>query len=201
ATLAPTWRMPMPGRARSSRACSTLRSANRTAGRSWTTSPTPRAAASTMHVVRSTVPRWTCMRSPGSASRASRCASECSSSLPTVAPKPGSTPYAHGAGDAGGCIIGDHAGAPFMEAVLSERKREPGRPDVDVAALDPSHEGGAPSLGRTPRSRGATEVRAWLLTPDALTQLALDEAASRIRAAPVPGELVLVDMLRPGERE
>lgn len=88
-----------------------------------------------------------------------------------------------------------------MEAVLSERKREPGRPDVDVAALDPSHEGGAPSLGRTPRSRGATEVRAWLLTPDALTQLALDEAASRIRAAPVPGELVLVDMLRPGERE
>jgi len=88
-----------------------------------------------------------------------------------------------------------------MEAVLSERERDPAGPDVDVTPLNPAHEGGAPSLGRTPRPQGATEVWAWLLTPNALTQLSLEDAASRIRATPVPGEIVLVNVLRPGERE
>jgi len=59
----------------------------------------------------------------------------------------------------------------------------------------------ASSLSRTPFSRGEPETRAWLLTPSALTQITVEDAARRIRAAPVKDELVLVDILRPGEAE
>ncbi|MHB1167743.1 MAG: magnesium transporter CorA family protein [Longimicrobiales bacterium] len=86
------------------------------------------------------------------------------------------------------------------EAVLKESGQDTGAADsVDVERRALS--GGSPSLGRTPRSTGATEVRAWLLTQDSLSQLTIEDAARRIRGTPVPGELVLVDMLRPGDGE
>jgi magnesium transporter len=85
--------------------------------------------------------------------------------------------------------------------VLSEREREPGSAETSGVPEEGALDGASTTLGRTPRSRGATQVRAWLLKADALTQLSVDEAARRIRSSPVPGELVLVDMLRPGEPE
>ncbi len=103
-----------------------------------------------------------------------------------------------------------------VEAGLSATEREPERRDArgaaleavperrdtSSAALEPAPEPGlTSSLARTPPSRGEPEVRAWLLTSTALTQLTAEDAARRIRGAPVPGELVLVDMLRPGEAE
>ncbi|HEX6308681.1 MAG TPA: magnesium/cobalt transporter CorA [Longimicrobiales bacterium] len=45
------------------------------------------------------------------------------------------------------------------------------------------------------------EMRAWLLRAEALETLPVEDAFARVRAQPVPGELVLVELVNPGEAE
>ncbi|MGH7443282.1 MAG: magnesium/cobalt transporter CorA [Longimicrobiales bacterium] len=66
----------------------------------------------------------------------------------------------------------------------------------------------APELERAPttlreaaRPEGNPEVRAWLLTPTSMESIPFDAAAERVRAAPVPNELVVIDVLHPGDAE
>ncbi len=72
---------------------------------------------------------------------------------------------------------------------------------MPLEPADVPETGGSPSLGRTPRPPGATEVHAWLVTRTAMTPIPIEDAAARVRGAPVPGELVLVELLRPREGE
>lgn len=67
--------------------------------------------------------------------------------------------------------------APELEAVASPLLREPSRPE------------------------GEPEVRAWLLTPTSMESISFETAAERVRGAAVADELVLIDLLRPGEAE
>src|SRR5690606_32158114 len=88
----------------------------------------------------------------------------------------------------------DHAGTGSSAANTSH-----GAMPLEPAQVPEA--GGSPSLGRTPRPPGATEVHAWLVTRTAMTPIPIEDAAARVRGAPVPGELVLVELLRPREGE
>ncbi len=85
------------------------------------------------------------------------------------------------------------------EADLSDERKETGAAD-GVPAPRPD-ETALPPLPEAARHEGEPEVRAWLLTPRALAVIPFEAAAERIRGPQVPGEIVLVDMLRPGEAQ
>lgn len=91
--------------------------------------------------------------------------------------------------------------APASQSAEAALSSEPGRTDV---AADPEHwvqpAAGVPQSEITPAGP-APDVRAWLLTRRGLDPITFDQAAQRVRAAPVPDELVIIDVVRPGEAE